>query len=515
VTALLPTTHVMGRMDCLPGPNSHDLTRPSSVAGIELFLDPNDARPRSVQIYEQLRKAIVEGRLTPHDRLAPTRTVAAELGVSRSTVTDAYGRLGAEGYIEGHAGGGSVVSPVPLAPNRPRQSADALTPTPRAAGIKPYGKPGIHAPLDLRPGSVDPSLFPVAAWRRCMLRALDWALGPYGDPAGTPELRTALASWVTRSRGVTATADEVVVTSGSGHAIDLIARVLLDPDAVVAVEEPGYPPVVELLRSQGLRVVGVPVDSQGIVVDAIPSQARLVYVTPSHQYPLGVVMTRRRRLELMDWASSAGAAIIEDDYDGEFRHTARPLEPLQRLDRDGRVIYVGTFSKTLSPALRVGFLVAPRSLISSICAIRQVIDWCPPLATQIGLTDLIIGGHLDRHLRRSRAVYRERHRLLWGALGQLLPVGYELLPAQAGLHVAIVRPKLPADTQVWSLLESRGLQIGSLRRTYHFTDPAAGFLVGFGGLPTTSVVTACQVFAQALEEVEQADDCRGGRTNGS
>ena len=338
-----------------------------------------------------------------------------------------------------------------------------------------------------------------------MLRALDRSIGHYGDPAGTPDLRAALASWVTRSRGVTAEADEVVVTSGTGHAIDLIARVLLDPESVVAVEEPGYPPVVELLRGQGLRVVGVPVDNHGIVVDAVPSQARLAYVTPSHQYPLGVVMTRRRRAELLDWASSTGAAIIEDDYDGEFRHTARPLEPLQRLDRDGRVIYVGTFSKILSPTLRAGFLVAPSDLISSICAMRQVIDWCPPLATEIALTDLIAGGYLDRHLRRSPAVYRERYRLLWAALGRLLPVGYQLLPAQAGLHVAVVRPNLPADRQVWSLLESRGMQVGSLRRTYHFTDPAAGFLVGFGGIPTTSVLPACRAFAQALEEVEEAD----------
>jgi GntR family transcriptional regulator / MocR family aminotransferase len=458
----------------------------------------------------------VEGRLTPHDRLAPTRTVAAELGVSRSTVTDAYGRLGAEGYIKGRAGGGSVVSPVPLTRSRPRQSADALAPTPRAASIRPYNpEPGIHAPLDLRPGSVDPSLFPVAAWRRCMLQALDKPPGPYGDPAGTPELRAALASWVTRSRGVTADADEVVVTSGTGHAIDLVARVLLDSEAVVAVEEPGYPPVVELLRSQGLRVVGVPVDNQGIVVEAIPSQVRLVYVTPSHQYPLGMVMTRHRRLELLDWANHAGAAVVEDDYDGEFRHTARPLEPLQRLDRHGRVIYVGTLSKTLSPALRVGFLIAPPNLISSIRAIRQVIDWCPPLATQAALANLIVGGYLDRHLRRSRAVYRERYRLLWESLGQLLPVGCRPLPAQAGLHVAILRPKLPADRQVWSLLDSRGLQVGSLRRTYHFTDPAPGFLVGFGALPTAAVSTACRVFAQALEQVDHADDCGGGRPNGS
>jgi DNA-binding transcriptional MocR family regulator len=169
--------------------------------------------------------------------------------------------------------------------------------------------------------------------------------------------------------------------------------VLLDPEAVVAVEEPGYPPVVELLRSQGLRVVGVPVDNQGIVVEAIPSQVRLVYVTPSHQYPLGMVMTRHRRLELLDWASHAGAAVVEDDYDGE---------------------------------------------------------------------------------------YRERYRLLWESLGQFLPVECRPLPAQAGLHVAIVRPKLPPDRQVWQLLESRGLRVGSLRRTYHFTDPVPGFLVGFG-----------------------------------
>jgi GntR family transcriptional regulator / MocR family aminotransferase len=470
---------------------------------VELFLDPNEGRPRAVQIYEQLRDAIVKGQVTPGDRLMPTRTVAAELGVSRSTVTEAYGRLSAEGYIEGRAGGGSTVSTVPLAPIRPRQPADALAPTPRAASVKPYGRePTVGATFDLRPGRVDPSLFPVAAWRRCMLPALDNASGRYGDPAGTQELRAALAGWVTRSRGVTATADEVVVTAGAGHAIDLVARVLLDPGAVVAVEEPGYPPVVELLRSQGLRVVGVPVDDQGIVVEAVPSSARLVYVTPSHQYPLGVVMTRRRRLELLDWASRSGAAIVEDDYDSEFRHTARPLEPLQRLDRDGRVIYVGTFSKTLSPALRIGFVVAPTNLISSLCAIRQVIDWCPPLATQVALAALITDGHLDRHLRRSRAVYRERHRLLSDALGQLLPVGYRLLPAHAGLHIAVVRPELPAERHVWSLLERRDFLIGSLRRTYHFTDPSPGFLIGFGGLPMPLVIPACRALAKALEEID-------------
>jgi GntR family transcriptional regulator/MocR family aminotransferase len=396
------------------------------------------------------------------------------------------------------------VSPVPLAQARPRRSPGTLTATPRAARIKPYGRPGLQARFDLRPGTLDPALFPVAEWRRCMLHALDRAPSHYGEPAGIPELRAGLANWSSRSRGVTATAEDVVVTSGAGHAVDLIARVLLDPGVVVAVEEPGYPPVVELLRAQGLNVVGVPVDNQGIVVDAIPPKTRLVYVTPSHQYPLGMVMTRRRRLELLDWAGSAGAAIIEDDYDSEFRHTARPLEPLQRLDRDGRVIYVGTFSKTLSPGVRLGFLVAPKNLIPSICAVRQVIDWCPPLATQVALAAFISDGHLDRHLRRSRAAYRERHRLLWDALSELLPDEYRLLPAEAGLHITIVRQDLPPDQSVWSLLESRGFLIGSLRLTYRFTDPTPGFLVGFGALPTPSISAACQALAQTLERIEQA-----------
>jgi GntR family transcriptional regulator / MocR family aminotransferase len=468
---------------------------------VELFLDPNDGRPRTIQIYEQLRNAIIEGQLSPGERLAPTRMAAADLAVSRSTVTEAYGRLSAEGYIEGHAGGGSVVSPVPLAPIRPRRAPAALTATPRAARVKPYGNPGARAHFDLRPGHLDPSLFPITEWRRCMLHALDRPPSHYGDPAGIPDLRAGLVGWLSRSRGVTASADEVVVTSGAGHAIDLIARVLLDSGAVVAVEEPGYPPVVELLHAQGLHVVGVPVDDQGILVDAIPTKAQLVYVTPSHQYPLGMVMTRRRRLELLDWAGSAGAAIIEDDYDSEFRHTARPLEPLQRLDRDGRVIYVGTFSKTLSPALRLGFLVAPKNLISPICALRQVIDWCPPVATQVALATFISNGHLDRHLRRSRAVYRERHRLVWEALGKLLPAGCRLLPAEAGLHLTIVRPELPPDRHMWSLLESRGLLIGSLRLTYRFTDPVPGFLVGFGALSTSLVSAACRAFVEALERI--------------
>jgi GntR family transcriptional regulator/MocR family aminotransferase len=467
---------------------------------VELFLDPDDPRPRKVQLYEQLRTAIVEGRLTPGDRLIPSRIMATDLHISRATVTEAYGRLSAEGYIEGRSGGGSVVSAAPLQV-RPGSGVAALEPTRRAAGITPYDRdPTAEALFDFRPGRLDPALFPVAAWRRCVLRTLNHAPGQYDDPGGTPQLRAALANWVARSRGVAATPEDTVVTSGAGHAIDLVARVLTDPGTAVAVEEPGYPPAVSLFRSQGLRVVGVPVDEHGIVVEAIPPRARLVYVTPSHQFPLGVVMDRRRRLELLHWAARSGAAIVEDDYDSEFRYTARPLEPLQRLDRDGRVIYVGTFSKSLSPALHVGFLVAPHTLLPALRATRQAVDWCPPPATQEALTHFIVDGYLDQHLRRTRRTYAKRHRLMREALDQFLPAGYRRLPAEAGLHLTVTGPSDPADPDLAPTLRQHGLRVPSLRRHYAFSPPAAGLLLGFAGLPDPRVVPAVRALRSALAD---------------
>ncbi|MFT4167409.1 MAG: PLP-dependent aminotransferase family protein [Microlunatus sp.] len=467
---------------------------------MELFLDPGDRRPRAIQLYDQLRDAIADGRLGPGDRLTPTRIAAHELGVSRSTVTEAYGRLAAEGYIEGRAGGGSVVAAVtrPI-PSRPASAA--LQPTARAASVEPYASfADVTARYDCRPGRMDPSLFPMTAWRRCMMAALDRSPGHYGDSAGSPDLRAALAHWVVRSRGVTATEEQLFVTAGAGHAVDLVARVLLNPGDVVAVEEPGYPVVTALLRSHGLHVLGVPVDDEGIVVDSLPARTKLVYVTPSHQFPLGMVMSRRRRCELLDWASANGAAVIEDDYDSEFRYTARPLEPLQRLDRDGRVLYVGTFAKTLSAGLRLGFLVAPTSLLPALRAIRQVSDWCPPTATQSALTDLITGGHLDRHLRRARTVYAERHRLMWEAMGELLPGGYQRLPAAAGLHLTVRADHSTHQESVETrnALRRQRVLYSPLEVSYQFSAPSTGYLLGFGGVPTRDIVPAVRAFTAAL-----------------
>ncbi|GAA3643714.1 aminotransferase-like domain-containing protein [Microlunatus ginsengisoli] len=298
-----------------------------------------------------------------------------------------------------------------------------------------------------------------------------------------------------------ATADQVFVTAGAGHAVDLIARVLLEPGDTVAMEEPGYPVVAELLCSHGLRVTGVPVDDEGIVVDALPAQAKLIYVTPSHQFPLGMVLSRRRRYALLDWAGTNGAAVIEDDYDSEFRHTARPLEPLQRLDRDGRVLYVGTFAKTLSAGLRLGFVIAPATLLPALRAIRQVTDWSPPTTTQTALVEFITGGYLDRHLRRARAVYAERRRLMWEALAESLPARYRRLPAVAGLHLTVRADRAPDsgyDTD--AALRRRGLRCSLLETTYQFSQPSAGYLLGFAGLATPLVQPAVQVFTTVLAE---------------
>ena len=466
---------------------------------MELFIDPDDDRGLTRQLYDQLRDAIVDGRLAPGARLLPTRLVAADLGVSRSTVTEVYGRLAAEGYVEGRAGGGSVVAAAIAAPPDARPAA-ALTPTARAAATRRYGDdPADRAAFDLRAGRVDPALFPAGPWRRCVLAGLRRSPAQYGDPAGEPDLRAALARWVVRSRGVATTPERIVVTSGAGHAVDLVARVLLEPGDVAAVEEPGYPPVAELLAAQGVEVVGVPVDEQGLVVDAIPARARLVHVTPSHQYPLGVVMSRGRRGELLRWASRHDVAVVEDDYDSEFRHTARPLEPLHRLDRDGRVVYVGTFSKSLGPGIRVGFLVAPPSLVPAIVAARQAVDWCPPAVTQAAMTAFIEDGHLGRHLRRARTAYRDRYQAVRRALAELLPPGYRPVPAQAGLHVAVLGPGTPPEDELHPRAAAHDLRLSSLRRTYRGGDPAPGFLVGFGALPTRLVPAAIRSLAATLE----------------
>jgi GntR family transcriptional regulator/MocR family aminotransferase len=384
------------------------------------------------RIYGRLRDAIEEGRLRRGDRLPSSRDLARDLAVARNTVAAAYDALVAEGYAVGRVGAGTFVAAEP----RPSPS---LEPSPGAATpARVVAPPRSRVPFDFRLGVPDPRLFPVAAWRRAMGHAIDEAVAVspgYGDPAGDPGLRVAIARHAGVSRGVRGSADEIVLTEGAQGAIDLVARVLVRTGDVVAVESPGYPPARDRLASAAARVVPVPVDAEGLRVDALPAGARLVYVTPSHQLPTGVAMSPARRAALLAWAERHDAMILEDDYDSEFRYAARPLEPLQRLDRAGRVVYVGSFSKTLLPMLRLGFLVAPPRLVPALREARRLAGWHGDVPTQLAMRTLIDDGGFARHLRRSRRVYRARRERLVAGVERELGPWLRLNPSVAGLHV--------------------------------------------------------------------------------
>ena len=472
---------------------------------MDLFLDPEAGKPLTTQLYEQLRRAITGGRLLPGDQLVPSRQLAGELGVSRHTVTTAYGRLVAEGHAEGRAGGGSVVAsgfPAPPDGTKGAKGTDpaaALRPSPRFAGWSPYYRPPPYGcRFDLRPGMPDPALFPAALWRRRVAAAVAAENSLYGDPAGKLRLRRAIAGWVARSRSVAAGEDTVLITCGAQHAIDLVTRVLLEPGDCVAVEDPGYVHAARLFGALGMRVAGVPIDDQGLIVDLLPPSAHMVYVTPSHQYPLGMTMSMSRRRALLRWAESHDAAVIEDDYDTEFRYVDRPLEPLQALDANGRVVYVGSFSKTFSPSIRLGFAVVPQPLAEPVAALRQLIDWHPPIAMQTALAGFINDGLLDKHIRRSRRVYAERHHILTEALSGSLADHLTARASNAGLHVATVLREGLREKDVLQAAARHGIITAGLHHCFRTGPAQSGLLIGFGAVSTAGLPVALRTLGRIL-----------------
>jgi GntR family transcriptional regulator/MocR family aminotransferase len=338
----------------------------------------------------------------------------------------------------------------------------------------------------------DTSLFPLESWRRLITRELRAAMvhsGQYGDPSGHAGLRTAIARYIGVSRSVRAEADDVLVSHGAQQALDLIGRVLIEPGSCVAVEEPGYPPVRALFRSLGARVVGVPVDAEGLDIAAIPAAARLVYTTPSHQYPLGLPMSLARRAAILAWARRRDAVIIEDDYDSEFRFAGRPLEPLHSLDRAGRVLYVGSFSKTMLPMLRIGFLVAPISLQPALRAAKQLSDWHGATGSEAALARFIDEGLLGQHIRRASRVYEARHRQVGAALRRHLAQWLEPVPSAAGLHLcARLRPNetVNVDNAV-RLAGQAGVAVQSLAEHCADSPPRQGVVIGYGGIDQTDI----------------------------
>jgi GntR family transcriptional regulator/MocR family aminotransferase len=449
----------------------------------------------TARIYRQLFDAVLDGRLRPGERLPPTRELARRLEISRNTVALAYERLVAEGVLTSRIGAGTFVCTEPVGPNRARHAPAGGAAQPRSVWKTIPEPPSARsgAPrYDFRVGSPDATLFPFTVWRRLVARqlrpgTLDWAR--YGEPGGHMGLRAAIARHVGISRSVRAGAGDVIVTQGAQQALDLIGRVVLDHGDTVAVEEPGYPPARLLFRSLGARVIGVPVDDEGLVVSAIPKVARLVYVTPSHQFPSGVAMSLTRRAALLTWAEQRNALIIEDDYDSEFRFEGRPLDPLQTLDATGRVIYVGSFSKVMLPTLRLGFLIAPASLHAAFRTAKQLTDWHGEVPTQAALARFIDDGLLGRHIRKVAREYAIRHAMIAEAIRRDFGAYLQLIPSAAGLHMAArTAPGVSIDLeQVVARAESWGLLVRPLSNFSAANRPRDGLVIGYGAVATTGI----------------------------
>ena len=480
------------------------------MPGVDLHVSLVGRRDLTGEIYRQLRRGILDGRLRPGEKLPPSRELAQRLGVSRTTVTVAYDRLTGEGFVTSKVGAGTFVAAWATSGGhhrrRARSAESALQPRPVWDAIPVPTVFDRPAEFEFRTGVPDARLFPYETWRRLVARELRGhavGSGLYADPAGHAGLREAIARHVGRSRAVVATADDVTVTNGTQQAVDIIARVLLSPGDRVALEDPGYPPPRHLLVSLGARVTGVPVDDEGLVVEAIPRDTRLVYVTPSHQFPLGMSMTLARRMALLAWAERHNAAIIEDDYDSEFRFGGRPIEPLQTLDTAGRVVYVGSFSKTTLATLRLGFLVTPPSLRRAVHAAKYVTDWHTTLPIQGAMARFIDEGGLARHTRRMRTVYQRRHEQLVALLTERFADHLEVVPSAAGLHVCAVAPELSVAAMVAVVRRASIAGVEALPLSMFAVDgpPRSGIVLGYGAIPTEKIEEGLSLLRVALDEV--------------
>ncbi|MEV6181307.1 PLP-dependent aminotransferase family protein [Streptomyces sp. NPDC052015] len=450
------------------------------LAGVDLHLEADVGEGRRAGLERALRDAVRNGRLAPGTRLPATRRLAVEVGVSRNTVKAAYDQLVAEGYLTARQGSGTRVASLPSpAANPPEAAARAREPR-----------------FDLRPGSPDVGAFPAAAWLRALRRAIATAPSlayDYGDPRGRMELRTALSGYLGRARGVIAPPERIVITSGYVQGLALLTRVL--EGARVAMEDPGLPFHREVVRRNGGDVVPVRVDERGVCAQEL-GDVRAVVVTPAHQYPTGVTLHPERRRALTDWARAGGGLIVEDDYDGEFRYDRQPVGALQGM-APGEVVYLGTASKTLGPALRLGWMVLPPHLVDAVAEAKLHSDHQTESIGQLALTELIDSHAYDRHVRACRLRYRRRRDLLLDRLGARRGVR----GIAAGLHALV---EVRDEDAVLARAEAEGLAVGRLGDHWHTpgedgeTRPQ-GLVVGYGTPRERAYPEALDVLAKVLD----------------
>jgi len=482
---------------------------------------PAHPRPGSTgagqRLCEQLRAQIAEGTLAGGARLPSTRALAADLGLSRTTVTAAYEQLAAEGYLVTAAGRVARVAraaalPATAAP-QPEDVGSQLSTYGRRLLSFPAPAPSIPVPLDFLYGAVAAHDFPLRSWRRAVQaeRARSQAHLNYIEPEGELALRRALQAYLGRARGLVCDTDQVMVVHGSQQGIDLASRLLLDAGDAVVMEEPGYLSARRSFEAAGARCIPGRVDEQGLVTQELPedAQARLAYVTPSHQFPMCGVLPIGRRHELLQWAERRGAWVLEDDYDGEFRYGQRPIDALQSIDHHGRVIYLGTFSKALSPQLRLGYMVLPPALVPVFRQAKRLADRHAPVAEQRALAHLIDTGAYERHVRRMRREYEHRRAAMLEAVALHLPREAHLAGTAAGLHAVLWLPAWLARDEPAIVRAARAAGVGVYPISALYASPdttggaarPAGLILGYASLTPAQVAQGIRGLGSVLQSM--------------
>lgn len=462
------------------------------------------------RIYRSVAAAVLDGRLAPGARLPSTRSLAAQLGVARGTVDTAYQMLASEGYLTGLGAAGTVVNrqlasrlggaaaggpKVGRPPTGPATGggdgpAPTVAPTGTAAGVFKMGMPALDA-------------FPAKLWARLLARQarrLEGFAQAYQAPTGLPWLRRQIAAYLAVARGIDCSADQVIVSYGYQGALGLITRLLVREGDLAWVEDPGYPNGREAMRLAGARIEGVPVDAEGMRVDLLPERAepaRFLLLTPTHHFPLGHTLSLARRTELLRWAEETGAWIVEDDYDSEFRYVGQPLPALKSLDRADRVLYVGTFSKVLSPSLGVGYMVVPPSLVERFAEVAERLQPPPATVVQAAIAAFLEEGHLGRHVRRMRRLYAERRDALWQALQEAAP-WLDVAVQPGGMHLNAYLPEGADEGRVQARLRERGLEPSALSPYGVEAAYRPGLLLGFTNVPAEEAPATARRFAEAL-----------------
>lgn len=468
------------------------------------------------QICERIRSAVIAGSLAAGTRLPSSRTLARDIGVSRNTVEGAFSQLEAEGFLIRKVGAGTyVTSVIPEVENVPLESRiRALLPASHS-GRESLSKRGrILTAAASQVESANPRLFapcypsleafPFRTWRRLVARRSrisQEALLLHGDAAGYRPLREALATYLATARGVKCDWRQILILTSTQQALDLAARLLLDEGDSVWMEEPGYLAARAAFQSASAKIIAVPVDADGLSVEAGIAKApaaRLAYVTPSHQYPIGVTMSLARRLALLEWAARAGAWVIEDDYDSEFRYTGRPLAALQGIDAAGRVIYTGTFNKVLFPALRLAYVVVPEGLVDAFVAARTIMDGYTSTFLQAVLSDFIAAGYFSSHIRKMRVLYQERREILLKAIEKHLADAIEVRTSDTGLHVTGWLPQGIDDRAVSQRAASKGLDVPPLSRYYLTRRTQPGLLLNYASVPPKDIRHGINILATVL-----------------